>query len=411
MNKTQFKPFYPSLFTLIYILFFVSLCCMVFVLYYSNKIILEAKQDKVLTQTFSLAQQSMFELMGADTARIDSLLSQTGFSPIKQIPPKAKIFQNLDNIKIFQERQYYGFAIEYLGNHYIAKKDFSQELSLNLSVNLWIILNFLILSVAFTILLATLHPIKILHFGLKELIKGNYNVKIPIPKEPRWALLAQTFNQVTQKIAKLLHTRKLVLRNIGHELKTPIAKAKLALELLPPNPQKESLKASIESLNLLTDKILTFEKIQEGDELLTKETFGVERLVLEALSSMLIAQEEVKLDLKEHFNIFGDLTFLSIALKNLIENAKKYKTQGQIEIFTTKEKEGFCLSVKNFGDKLERKIEDYFEAFIRDKKHELISGYGLGLGIVQGILELHKFPLIYSYAQNQHCFKIIFKED
>ena len=87
--------------------------------------------------------------------------------------------------------------------------------------------------------------------------------------------------------------------------------------------------------------------------------------------------------------IFGDLNFLSIALKNLIENARKYKSGGKIEVFTQRwDKERFCLGVSNEGERLQKNIQEYFEPFYRDKKHELTQGYGLGLGIIKGILEI-----------------------
>lgn len=88
----------------------------------------------------------------------------------------------------------------------------------------------------------------------------------------------------------------------------------------------------------LTSQILTFEKIQEGGDLLVWSAFDAETLILETLTHLFIEEEELEIEIKENFKIYGDLQFLSIALKNLIENAKKYKSSGKIIVQTGLEK-------------------------------------------------------------------------
>ncbi len=403
----------PSLFVQIYLLFFVSIVISAIITYSLNMASLREDEEKIISKTTFLAQQSMLELINGNTPRIQTLIKNYGFLRVDKIPQESLIiYQSSDTLakmQIFKIQQNYGFGLEYLGESYIAQKDFKEQLAFGIHLNLWILLDFLVLLLTFAIILAILHPMKVLRNSLEEFTKGNYKVRIKIPKEPEQALLARSFNTMASKISKLMEVREFVLRNIGHELKTPISKAKFALEFIPQSPNKEILSKAIQNLDVLTSQILTFEKVQEGRDLLEFKEFFVESLVLETLSQMFISEEELEITIQENFKIYGDLSFLSIALKNLIDNARKYKSGGKIEVFTKKYKKGFCLGVSNEGERLQREIEEYFEPFYRDKKHELTQGHGLGLGIVKGILEIHDLKLKYDYQENRHFFVILFK--
>ncbi len=397
----------PSLFVQIYSLFLISMVLNAMIAYYSSVASLKQNEESIITQVALLAQQSMIEFINGNKTLVESFVKYYGFSRVEKMEADAHIVYGYGNdltlIKIFRFQENYGFMLEYSGDTYIAQKDFSKEFISN-DANLWIFLDFFVLILTFAIILAILHPMKILRFSLEEFTKGNYNIKIPIPKEPQLALLAKSFNAMTTKISKLLTTREFILRNIGHELKTPLSKAKLALELMPPNTQKPIVSKCIRNLDNLTSQILTFERIQEGRDLLDKKDFFVETLILRALETSFLQEEDLNLEISKNFKIYGDLDFLAIALRNLIENAKKYRSGGKIGIIAKESEGGFVLAVSNQGERLQKDMQEYFEPFYRDKNHELIAGYGLGLSIVRGILELHNMQLMYEYQDHKHIF-------
>ncbi|AWI33504.1 ATP-binding protein [Helicobacter apodemus] len=401
------SKFIPSLFVQIYSLFCISMILNAMIAYYSSLASLKQNEESIISQVAFLAQQSMIEFINGNTTLVESFVKYYGFSRIENMEADAHIVygygNNLTLIKIFRYQKNYGFMLEYSGNTYIAQKNFSKEF-IGSDANLWILLDFFVLVLTFAIILAILHPMKILRFSLEEFTKGNYNIKVPIPKEPQLGLLAKSFNTMTIKISKLIITREFVLRNIGHELKTPLSKAKLALELMPQNPQKSIVIKCIRNLDTLVSQILTFEKVQEGENLLDKKDFFVETLILRVLETSFLQEEDLDLEISTNFKIYGDLDFLAIALKNLVENAKKYKSGGKIRVIAKESERGFILAVSNQGQRLQRDIQEYFEPFYRDKKHELIAGYGLGLSIVSRILELHNMQFMYEYQENQHIF-------
>ncbi|MBX7490684.1 HAMP domain-containing histidine kinase [Helicobacter sp. Faydin-H64] len=399
----------------IYLLFILSLGIGGVVTYLANLNTLKRNEEAILKQTAFFAQQSLMELMNGDLRRLENVVREFHFKIIRKIPPNAQVLLENQNtfgtMQIFKVQQNYGFHLEYLGMNLVAFRDFGIELANNGGLNIWIFLDFLVLLLTFSMILALLHPLKVLQSGLEAFGQGNYKIHIPVPKEPQQAKLAESFNTMCARISKLMLAREFVLRNIGHELKTPISKAKLALELMPKNPQKDLVSKCIYNLDNLTSQILTFEKIQEGKDLLFLEDFDVETLFIKTFEKLFIEEENLEIVLDENFKIHGDLQFLSIALKNLIDNAFKYKSGRKI-VLRAYVSHGECrIAVKNYGEALQQEIAFYLEPFSRDKAHELISGYGLGLGIIKGVLELHHFRLEYSYEKGVHCFVMVFNRE
>lgn len=375
---------------------------------------LEHNKERIINSTLSFAQQSMIEFVGGDVKSLERYLKANGFVILEELPQNFSfLYENnnsLAKIKLYKSKQFYGFMLDYLGDRFVAQKDVKEEIFYDSSINLWFVLQIVLLLLIFGFLLTALQPLKVLKNALEAFARGKYDLKIPIPKEPQQAMLALSFNNMASKISHLLKVRELVLRNIGHELKTPIAKARLSLEFLPKSPHKDQMARSINDLDHLITKILTFEKIQEGRELLDFKSFGIDTLMLETLGGINITQEDLELELKEIYSVYGDLHFLSIVIKNLIENAHKYKSKGKILVESIRQKNRKILSISNFGEPLSKEIGYYSEPFYRDSKHEHILGYGLGLSIVKGILELHNFILSYEYKEGRHYFLIDFGE-
>lgn len=124
--------------------------------------------------------------------------------------------------------------------------------------------------------------------------------------------------------------------------------------------------------------------------------------MLESLGKLYLEDEsKVDIEIFEDFKIEADLDYLSIALKNLIDNALKYAISFPIIIKVDKNQ----ISILNSGEKLSKEFEYYLKPFTQ----ELIQrdGFGLGLSIVKKILDKHNFQLLYSYENHYNIFKIV----
>jgi two-component system, OmpR family, sensor kinase len=245
-----------------------------------------------------------------------------------------------------------------------------------------------------------------LNEGVLQLFKDDENsIKVDIGENNELSEITNNLNSYLEKQHEIIHSREELLRNISHELKTPIAKGKFLLENLK-TKHKSSEIISINGVFLdieeLTSKLLQREKLNFAT--LKSSEFKVSSLILEALSKLSIDDEsKIKLKIINDFYMVGDKYYLTIALKNLIDNAMKYADNFPVEI----EAKNSRLNVKNIAQKLSNDLIYYVRPFTREPNQQ--SGHGLGLNIVNKIIQKHNFKLEYDYKNPHNIFSIVFK--
>ena len=114
-------------------------------------------------------------------------------------------------------------------------------------------------------------------------------------------------------------------------------------------------------------------------------------------------KEAIKIELNSNFSLTGDLKYLSLALKNLLDNALKYADQLPITLEVTFNK----ISVYNHGKALKKEFEHLLTPFTREEDSRTMQGFGLGLNIISKIVNKHNFILEYGYEAGYHRFSII----
>lgn len=255
----------------------------------------------------------------------------------------------------------------------------------------------------FLIILKMTYPLKEISKSIKKFGEGQYCVRIKTSCKAEIGEVAKTFNSMAENIEDLITSRQRLLRDIGHELKTPIAKSKIAIEMIEENKYKKILQKALFQLDEMTNELLSIEKINANQSKLNIQSFNIETLINESLSKLFIEDEtSVNVSIESNFSIDADLSYLSIALKNLIDNALKYSTQKPIFVIVEDKK----ISVKGKGNELEKPLEFFCEAFTQGDNSRNQSGYGLGLSLVKRILDKHNFELSYSYKDGFNIFTI-----
>ena len=245
-----------------------------------------------------------------------------------------------------------------------------------------------------------------LNEGILQLFKDDENsIKVNIGENNELSEITNNLNSYLEKQYEIIHSREELLRNISHELKTPIAKGKFLLENLKTKNESSEI-SSINRVFLdieeLTSKLLQREKLNFAT--LKPSEFKISSLILEALSKLSIDDEsKIKLEIKNDFYVVGDKYYLTIALKNLIDNAMKYAEDFPVEI----EAKNNRLNVKNIAPKLTNDLIYYVRPFTREPNQQ--SGHGLGLNIVNKITQKHNFKLEYNYKTPHNIFSIVFK--
>ncbi|MFA9374170.1 MAG: ATP-binding protein [Poseidonibacter sp.] len=245
-----------------------------------------------------------------------------------------------------------------------------------------------------------------LNQGVLQLFKnGEKTIKVDIGENNELSLITKNLNSYLQMQSDIIDSREELLRNISHELKTPITKGKFMLakiENADDNKIYKDINTIFHDIEKLTSKLLQREKLNFA--VLKTTNFKSSSLILESLSKLSIEDEsQVIVNIKDDFNIEGDFYYLTMALKNLIDNAIKYAKEFPIVI----ESYDDAIYIKNIAKRLSNDLIYYIQPFTREPNQE--QGHGLGLNIVNKILSLHGFNLKYKHKDFYNIFYILFK--
>jgi signal transduction histidine kinase len=243
-------------------------------------------------------------------------------------------------------------------------------------------------------------PVRELHELGQEWAEGHLEKRARVRGKDEIAELATTFNTMAENLQKMLNQRKEFLASISHELKSPLARMRIAVELL--NERTEGQENTLDLLQNIQREIEESEKLIEQLLVLSKIEMNApmiqERVQLEKVSQKAIEQVEplarrggIGLTCSGSATIRGDFYQLEKALLNILENAVKFSKPSapvRIEIASSN---GFafwkCLD-QGAGINTEEQ-EKIFEPFYRGDRVAGKEGSGLGLFIAKRIVEMH----------------------
>jgi len=389
------------------ILFFISFILMGIIGFWIDNINSQRIETLIKDKYLKISNE-LFENID-NTNLINKLIKQYKLRPLKKLKDtKKELLYHKEHtfgfISIFQEdfKDEFILHIKYLDDEYILKTQDEDNLNEKFRLNLLIFLDIFVLGLIFLYILKLLSPLKKITKEIESFSKGDLSRRVEVKSSDEIGILSKTFNQMASNLEELIKTREELLRDIGHELRTPIAKGKFAIEKIDNFSQKELLKKIFNDLEILTNELIELEKLNSSK--LTITSFSAETLILESLSKLYINDEsKIKVEIKNDFKIEADLNFLAIALKNLIDNALKYTSSFPIIIGVKNSQ----ISVINRGQKLSKDLEYYLKPFTQELVQR--DGFGLGLSIVEKILKRHFLILEYDYKNNKNIFKINFK--
>ena len=403
-----------SIFTKLFFLFFISLSLMV-VVSYETRALTQSKIEMLLKEKYLQASSELFrDLANNDHTMLNKRLQNLGFELIlepenilnhsKSVYEKRSSFGEV-NILMGEQEQYF-LQISYMDESLLIH-DRSQDDNFfrKNSVSYLIVADIIVLVVIFLLIAKLLLPLKQIDSTLKAFGDGALHVRMKRFSSNELGKLSDTFNAMASNIEVLILSRQRLLRDIGHELRTPLAKSKLALEMLGEGKYQQSLKKAISQVDDMTKELLDIERLNANMEQLQMCSFDVETLISQSLERAWIEDESfVEVHIVESFRITGDSNYLAIALKNLIDNALKYSTKTPIEIEAKEQ----TIHVKSYGESLEAPLAYYCEPFSQADASRQKEGFGLGLSIVSMIMKRHGFELRLSSNEGVNDFSIVF---
>lgn len=276
------------------------------------------------------------------------------------------------------------------------KNEFTQNSSIYIISVFAIILITLILS--FLVTLRKLMPLKILKDKVSTLGDENFDFECcNTDRKDEVSLLALEFKKSAKKLKELKEARNIFIRNIMHELKTPITKGKFLTEIERNKENDEKLKEVFNRLELLINEFASIEELISSKNVDKKIYFLND--ILDNAKDILMLEDDVVEEKHDNLKLEVNFKLFSIALKNLLDNAIKYSNDKKVLVKT----DGENIIFENSGKALEYDLENYYEPFFANEQNSSNS-FGLGLYIVHNILKANGYCLEYKYEDEKNIF-------
>lgn len=256
-------------------------------------------------------------------------------------------------------------------------------------------------------------PVEALRAATRRMAAGELSARVGRQggmAHDELAQLALDFDAMAERIEALVAHDRGVLQDLSHELRSPLARLHLILDLA----QRSSGAAEAESyfhqaeqeigrLDRMTGEMLTLSRLEGGIPGMTREP-----VALVALVQACIAQAELEADARQvrlqltsgqPVSVLGSPLLLERAVDNLIANAIKFSPAGGSVELAVQVREGSAeLFIRDHGPGVpDAELESLFRPFFRGSNAARTDGHGLGLAVVQRVVQVHGGTI---YASN-----------
>lgn len=249
-------------------------------------------------------------------------------------------------------------------------------------------------------------PLKKLRSTVQAFAQGNLNVRVgsSLGKRGEVQELGRDFDHMAERISSLISSQKRLLADISHELRSPLARLSVALELARKNsppaatPALNRIEQEAEKLNLMVGQLLALTRLESGAERVPNEIVILEELVQQVVDDANFEakplRKEVTITQLERCRVTGSLELLRSAIENVIRNAVRYTVErSAVEVALSWKLDKAVLTVRDHGPGVpESDLEHIFEPFYRvsEARDRASGGAGLGLSIADRTVKLHR---------------------
>ena len=237
----------------------------------------------------------------------------------------------------------------------------------------------------------------------RSLGEGHFETRAPEARSRAFELLTETLNGMAERIQRLIATQKELSSAISHELRTPIARMRFALEMMGETDAHDErtrlgnmMEVDLDELDNLIDSSLTYARFEREQPELNLTPVELAPWLEEEVDSMRILSRSLTLSLDtsalpEGLRVELDLKSMPYAVTNLLRNALKYaKTHIAVSAQVLDNKIVLHVDDDGIGIPADER-QRVFSAFTRldHSRDRATGGYGLGLAIVRLVLEQH----------------------
>ncbi len=256
----------------------------------------------------------------------------------------------------------------------------------------------LIISFSFVLILRKLRPLIRLRKKIALYGDGDMNISFKAKGYDEIALISNELEATRRKINVILESRTLFLRNIMHELKTPIAKGTIATQMLESQKQRDRFSSIFGRLESLVNEFALIEEVTSLGEKTDFKEYRLVDIIDGAIDMAMIERSSVTVNVDASHKINANYRLYTTAIKNMIDNGIKYSPDSHVTILI---KNGE-LAFESKGECISHPLQYYIEPFTKDNPSK--NSFGLGLYLVDSILKVHHQVLAHEYENGVNRF-------
>lgn len=232
---------------------------------------------------------------------------------------------------------------------------------------------------------------------------GELSTRVAVEGRDEVARLATSFNEAAGRIEALVGAQKSLLANASHELRSPLARIRMAVELMQDQATpaiRAELRQNISELDQLIDEVLLASRLDAT----APASAAHEQVDLAAIVAEECTRAGAEFD-AEALTVMGDARLLRRLLRNLLENARRYGAATPVKVDLRRLNGALRLDVCDQGPGVpEDQRERIFEPFHRlPGASETAGGVGLGLSLVRQIARHHGGEVACLANQDKGC--------
>ena len=259
------------------------------------------------------------------------------------------------------------------------------------------------MAILFVAIIFYLIPIRKMKKRIKALENGDLESTISVSGTDELADLSQSINHLIKQIKFLVNQKHQLLLEVSHELRSPLARMSLLLEMSPPHKNNNKIKTELIHLENMISNLLLSDRLSIPYTELNTENASISKIISKTLE--LLPADVDKIEVKDNLPkilISVDLTKFTVALRNLIDNAIKYGGNNAC-VFAEESGDNVFFNVSDGGEGVDSyEIDKIMEPFYRSEKNiNSIRGFGLGLTITKKIVEAHNGSLGVVNSKNR----------
>lgn len=240
-----------------------------------------------------------------------------------------------------------------------------------------------------------LRPVRVLAEGVDRLREGDLDVRMPTRRTDELGQLMVSFEEMARAVRERLRSRDQLLTDVSHEIRSPLTRMRLALEMMPDGAAKESVIEDIEEIETMIVELLETERLDSPHGGISRAPDDVAKLVAECVEQRVHDGPGVEVEgVGRPLMAQVDSERVRVVVGNLLSNALRHSATNGPPVRVSLEERGGDVTIRVLDRGVgipEEDIARVFEPFYRvdRSRSKDTGGYGIGLSLVKRIVEAH----------------------